>query len=113
MALHKHIQGQKHHMAESNKHVYGIQTSMAWRSTQAYSYYLSKQTYIQTNACSYKCMTYLTYLIASQHLCINACSCCMHVPGIHTIQNPNKQLKGQNKIKQDKTEQIDIYRCEN
>ena len=85
MALRKHIQGQKHHMAELNKHVYGIQTSMAWHSTQAYSYYLSKQTYIQTNTCSYECMTYLTYLTASQQLCINACSWCMHVPGIHTI----------------------------
>ena len=31
------------------------------------------------------CMTYLTYLIASQHLYINSCSWCMHVHGIYTI----------------------------
>ena len=39
----------------------------------------------QTNTCSYKNMT---YLIAPQHLCINAWSYHMHVHGIS-----NKELK--------------------
>ena len=34
----------------------------------------SKPRLYPNNACSCKCMTYLTYLTTSQHLCINACS---------------------------------------
>ena len=47
----------------------------------------------QSNACTYECMPYITYLIASQHLCINAWSYHMHVHGRikETLEeNPNQ-----------------------
>ena len=51
----------------------------------------SKQNHIQINACSCKCMTYLTYLTASQHLWHQCMIILMHVHGIKA-RNKEKTL---------------------
>ena len=63
-------------MVTSKKHVIAFQKSRTHHPTKHVQLIIK---YI-SNACSCGCMTYLTYLTASQHLCINEWTCeCMFI----------------------------------
>ena len=79
-----HIQDRNVGMLRSKKHVIISNTFMFVKTRL--------KSNLQTNACLYEYMSYLTYLTAPQHLFINAWSYHMHVYGISKKEkrrNPN------------------------
>ena len=84
-----HIQDRNVGMLRSNKHVIISNTFMLIKARL--------KSNLQTNACLYECMPYLTYLTTPQHLCINAWLYHMHVHGISNKEkkrNPSLTCEG-------------------